>query len=117
MDIQLQSAAPIKKYAFIAFMCIITALAIYLLVKPTRPSLDARELTFTTAEQGPLDIYVNSFGEFISHEERLLTAPARGKVAEILHRLGAVVSPDTIIVRLINPQLEQDVNQATGALS
>ena len=117
MDIQLQSAAPIKKYAFFAFISLITALTIYLVVKPTRPSFDASELTFTTAEQGPLDIYVNSFGEFISHEERLLTAPARGKVAEILHRPGAVVTPSTIIAKLINPQLQQDVSQATGELS
>ena len=65
MDIQLQSAAPIKKYAFFAFISLITALTIYLVVKPTRPSFDASELTFTTAEQGPLDIYVNSFGKII----------------------------------------------------
>jgi len=117
MDIQLQASSSAKRNSLIAIACICTFLILYFTLKPSRPSFNINELSLTTAQQGPLDIYVDSFGEFISHEERLLTAPARGKVSEILHRPGAVVSPDTIIVRLINPQLEQDVNQATGALS
>ncbi|OIQ47946.1 MAG: RND transporter [Gammaproteobacteria bacterium MedPE] len=117
MDIQFQSSSSVKRYLLIAIAVLCALLIIYIVLKPSRPSFDISELTLTTAQQGPLDIYVDSFGEFISHEERLLTAPARGKVSEILHRPGAVVSPETIIVRLINPQLVQDVNQATGALS
>lgn len=117
MDIQLHSSLPKKRYAIFTIVCLCTCLILYFALNPARPSFHLSELDLSTTQQGPLDIYVDSYGKFVSHEERLLTAPARGKVSEILHRPGAIVSPETVIVRLINPQLAQDVNQATGELS
>jgi len=52
---------------------------------------------------------------FIS--ERLLTAPALGKVSEIFIRPGTLVTTDTIILHLSNPKLEQEVNEAKGLLA
>ena len=64
-----------------------------------------------------MDIYTSAYGEFASAKERLLTAPALGKVAEILVRPGAQVTADTVILHLSNPQLEQQVSQAQGLLA
>jgi len=74
-------------------------------------------LSFQTVVQGNLDIYANAYGEFASAKERLLTAPALGKVSEILVRPGTKVTPNTIILQLSNPKLEQEVNAANGQLA
>ena len=67
MDIQFQSSSSVKRYLLIAIAVLCALLIIYIVLKPSRPSFDISELTLTTAQQGPLDIYVDSFGEFISH--------------------------------------------------
>ena len=55
--------------------------------------------------------------EFASAKERLLTAPAMGKVAEILIRPGTKITPETVILLLSNPKLVQEVNQSKGLLA
>ncbi|GHG00443.1 efflux RND transporter periplasmic adaptor subunit [Thalassotalea marina] len=83
----------------------------------TTKSIDINTLSFRQVKAGPLDIYTQAFGEFASAKERLLTAPAYGKVSEILVRPGAIVSPDTVILTLANPELEQQVSEAQGQLA
>jgi len=117
MNIDLPTTSNKKTLIIILVSVTVVLLAMYRVFSPAVPSINKEDLTFTNVNQGPLDIYVNSFGEFASQEERLLTAPARGKVSEILVRPGALVKPDTVIIKLINPQLEQQVSQATGVLN
>ncbi len=80
-------------------------------------SVSAENLSFQTVKQGSLDIYSNAYGELISAKERLLTAPALGKVSEILVRPGTKVVPETVILHLFNPKLEQEVSEAKGQLA
>lgn len=117
MNIDLQTNSNKKAIIATALFSVLLLLAFYKVFNPSTPSISANDLTLSTAQQGPLDIYVNSFGEFASLEERLLTAPALGKVSEIMVRPGAIVKPDTVILTLINPQLEQRVSQAMGDLA
>jgi HlyD family secretion protein len=117
MNIDLPTASNKKPLIMAALFFTVVLFAFYKVFNPSIPSVNETDLQFATVQQGPLDIYVNSFGEFASQEERLLTAPALGKVSAIMVRPGALVEPNTIIVKLINPQLEQQVSQADGALS
>ncbi len=117
MKIELNQQKSWKKWlALIIFISLVGYAGIALSNKATK-SVSAAELSFQTVESGALDIYTNAYGEFSSAKERLLTAPALGKVAEILVRPGTVVTPETIILQLSNPKLEQKVSEARGLLA
>jgi len=117
MEISLQKNSPWKKWlAFGLFILLVGYAGIAASSKATK-SIDEASLTFQTVQTGDVDIYSNAYGELASAKERLLTAPALGKVAEILIRPGTKVEPSTIILRLFNPKLEQEVSQAQGQLA
>lgn len=57
------------------------------------------------------------YGEFSSKYERLVTASESGQVSEIFVRPGEEVLPDTIIARLVNPDLQQKLVEEQGKLA
>jgi len=117
MEIALTKKQPWKKWTAIASFTLLMGYAGYSVSGKATKSIALNQLSFQTVVQGNLDIYANAYGEFASAKERLLTAPALGKVSEILVRPGTKVTPDTIILQLSNPKLEQEVNAANGQLA
>ncbi|WP_281556449.1 HlyD family efflux transporter periplasmic adaptor subunit [Thalassomonas sp. RHCl1] len=106
-----------RKWLIAAALATGVACAAYGLTGSAIPDIDIDNLTFAKVQQGELNLYAEAYGEFYSAKERLLTAPAQGKVAEVLIRPGAKVTQDTVILRLSNPKLEQELNQAKGLLA
>lgn len=117
MKIELAQQKPWKKIAAIGVFISLLGYATFAVSSKASKTVDISKLSFQTVSTGPLDIFSGAYGEFASAKERLLTAPALGKVAEILVRPGTKVTPDTIILHLTNPKLEQEVNQAQGQLA
>ena len=117
MKIALTKKQPWKKWTAIASFTLLMGYAGYSVSGKATKSISLNQLSFQTVAQGDLDIYANAYGEFASAKERLLTAPALGKVSEILVRPGTKVNPDTIILHLTNPKLVQEVNAANGQLA
>lgn len=117
MEIKLTQQKPWKKWFGIGLFIIFVSYAAFAVSSKATKEVPYDTLTFQTVEQGPIDLYTNAYGEFYSAKERLLTAPAMGKVAEILVRPGTKITPDTVILLLSNPKLEQEVNQARGQLA
>jgi HlyD family secretion protein len=117
MEIKLSQHKPWKKWLGLSLFIILVSYAAFAVSSKASKDVAYDTLTFQTVEQGALDIYTNAYGEFYSAKERLLTAPAMGKVAEILVRPGTKITPETIILLLSNPKLEQEVNQAKGLLA
>jgi HlyD family secretion protein len=117
MKIALTKKQPWKKWTTIASFTLLMAYAGYSVSGKATKSVPLSDLSFQTVVQGDLDIYANAYGEFASAKERLLTAPALGKVSEILVRPGTKVMPDTVILHLSNPRLVQEVNAANGQLA
>ena len=117
MKIALTEKQPWKKWVAIASFTLVLSYAGYSVSGKATKSVQLKDLSFQTVVQGDLDIYANAYGEFSSAKERLLTAPALGKVSEILVRPGTKVTPDTIILHLSNPKLVQEVNAANGQLA
>ena len=117
MKIELTTQKPWKKWTAFALFFLLLAYATYAISSRTVKSVSAASLNFQTVQQGALDVYTNAYGELISAKERLLTAPALGKVSEILVRPGTKVTPETIILHLFNPKLEQEVSEARGELA
>ncbi|PKG85374.1 RND transporter [Colwellia sp. 75C3] len=117
MKIALTKKQPWKKWAAITSFTLLMGYAGYSVSGKATKSIALSQLSFQTVVQGDLDIYANAYGEFASAKERLLTAPALGKVSEILVRPGTKVTPDTVILHLSNPKLVQEVNAANGQLA
>ena len=117
MNIELKQQTAWKKwFGLVLFISLITYAA-FAVSSKTSKEVARDSLTFQTVEQDALDVYANAYGEFYSAKERLLTAPAMGKVAEILIHPGTKIPPETIILLLSNPKLVQEVNQAKGLLA
>ena len=117
MKIALTKKQPWKKWTAIASFTLLMGYAGYSVSGKATKSIPLSQLSFQTVAKGDLDIYASAYGEFSSAKERLLTAPALGKVSEILVRPGTKVNPDTIILHLTNPKLVQEVNAANGQLA
>jgi multidrug efflux pump subunit AcrA (membrane-fusion protein) len=117
MNIELKQQQPWKKwFGLVLFITLITYTAFAVSSKASK-EVSRDSLTFQTVEQGAIDVYTNAYGELYSAKERLLTAPAMGKVAEILIRPGTKITPETVILLLSNPKLVQEVNQSKGLLT
>ena len=117
MKIELAQKRPWKTWTLIGVFTFFLSYAVYALTTESVRSISSSQLAFETVESGALDIYSSVYGEFASAQERLLTAPAQGKVSEIFIRPGTQVVPETVILKLSNPKLEQEVNQARGELA
>ena len=117
MKIELKKQTPWKKWLPISLFVLLIAYATYAVSSKSTKSIASSEITLQTVQKGALDIYSTAYGEFSYAKERLLTAPALGKVSEILVRPGTNVTPTTIILKLSNPKLEQEVSQAQGELA
>lgn len=117
MKIELTTRKKWKNWLASSLFFLLLAYATYAVSSKSVKSVSAASLNFQTVQQGAIDVYSNAYGELISAKERLLTAPALGKVAEILVRPGTKVTPDTVILQLFNPKLEQEVSESRGELA
>lgn len=117
MKIELSPKQPWTKWVGISSFVLILGFAAYQVQSDAVKRVARDDLRFQTAQHGNLDIYTDAYGELVSAREKLLTAPAMGNVTEVLALPGTQVKPETPILRLSNPQLEQEVNQARGLLA
>ncbi|QBG36913.1 efflux RND transporter periplasmic adaptor subunit [Litorilituus sediminis] len=117
MKIELAPNRNLKKIFALSAFVLLLGYAGYAVSSKANKAIPLSQLSFEQVKQSDLDIYTNAYGEFASAKERLLTAPAQGKVAEILIRPGTKVTEDTVILQLVNPRLEQEVNAAKGELA
>jgi multidrug efflux pump subunit AcrA (membrane-fusion protein) len=76
--------------------------------------VSASDIDILKVEQGNVDLFSQAFGELFSEQERLLTSQASGKVAQIYLRPGTQVTPETVILSLTNPELNQSYQSALG---
>ena len=81
-------------------------------LKPAPPSVERSTIWIGTVKRGPMLRQVRGSGTLVPEEIRWIPATTAGRVETILLRPGAQVKPDTVIVELSNPQLQQDVREA-----
>lgn len=99
--------------SFIALLLI----SAFLILPQGQYKVDRGELLIGTVQRGDLAIAVDGYGVLRSYKQTLLTALTPATVEEVLLRPGAAVIPDSIILRLSNPELLQEVESAGMALS
>ncbi len=80
------------------------------------PSSDVKivrsDIRVASVQQSDLPFTISGFGKLISKHKRLLTAPTIATIEEILVLPGTQVEADTVIMKLSNPDLLLQVNNA-----
>ena len=81
-------------------------------LKPAAPSVDRATVWIDTVKRGPMLRQVRGSGTLVPEEIRWIPSTTAGRVETILLRPGAQVRPDTVIVELSNPELQQSVKES-----
>src|SRR4051812_62150 len=76
-------------------------------LKPAAPTVEAGTLWIDAVKRGTMLREVRGVGVLIPDEIRWVTALTDGLVENVVVQPGAVVTADTVIVELRNPQTEQ----------
>ncbi|HUJ39948.1 MAG TPA: HlyD family efflux transporter periplasmic adaptor subunit [Candidatus Acidoferrales bacterium] len=82
-------------------------------LKPAAPSVDKSTIWVDTVKRGPMVRQVRGLGTLVPEDIRWIPAQTDVRVDEIVLRPGALVNPDSIILKLSNPELEQSMEDAT----
>ena len=88
-------------------------------LKPAAPSVDRSTIWPDTVKQADLTIQVRgSTGSLVPREDSIELIPAQtdATVVRIIALPGAKVTPDTVVMDLSDPQLEQELLSAQSAL-
>lgn len=79
--------------------------------------INRSQLILGTVKRGDLQVSVDGYGVLRSNKQRLISAESSATVADILLRPGAEVLADSVILQLQDPQLQQDLDTASMAVS
>ena len=85
-------------------------------LKPAAPTVERSLVWIDTVKQGPKVRQVRGLGTLVPVDIRWLAARTSGRVERIVLRPGAVVQPDSVILELSNPDVEQAALNAALAL-
>ena len=76
------------------------------------PRKDRDTVYLDTVQRGPMVRNVRGTGTLVPEQIRWIPATTDGNVERIVIRPGAIINPDTVIVELSNPELEQTALEA-----
>jgi HlyD family secretion protein len=81
-------------------------------LKPAAPTVDRAVVWIDAVKRGSMLRNVRGSGTLVPEDIRWVNTQTSGRVERIVLRPGAQVTPDTVILELTNPQLEQAVRDA-----
>jgi HlyD family secretion protein len=81
-------------------------------LEPAAPRVELATIYPDTVERGEMIRQVRGIGKLVPEEVRWIPATSQGIVERILVEPGVTVEPGTILVELINPELEQQTSNA-----
>ena len=81
-------------------------------LKPAAMSVDRASVWVDTVKRGPMLRQVRGLGTLVPEDIRWIAAAKDGRVEKIVVRPGAHVEPDTLLVELTSPELEQTARDA-----
>jgi HlyD family secretion protein len=122
MDIKREGVVEAKRkrrilYGALAlFVVALVTLGLYRL-EPAAPSVDAATVWRDTVKRGEMLRQVRGPGTLVPEEIRRIALNTAATVERRVILPGAVVEPDTVILELSNPTLEQETQDAELALS
>jgi HlyD family secretion protein len=118
-DIKQKKKRQMLLWAGAAVIVVVVLAAIVLRLKPAAPTVDRSTIWTDTVKRGPLVRQVRStIGVLAPREDSIELIPAQTDATVVRIRIlpGAQVTPDTIIMDLVDPELQQEVLNAQLAL-
>jgi HlyD family secretion protein len=124
MDIQRPASVAQQKKRKRILIGVVAALAIagvsvaLARLKPAAPTVEAATVWRDTVKRGSMLRQVRGLGTLVPVDEarRWLASATQGRVERIVLRPGAQVTPDTVILELADPQLQQQLLEAENQL-
>jgi HlyD family secretion protein len=103
-----------RQIAFAAVAIIVVSVVSYVLanLEPAAPVVEGGTVWEDTVKRGPMVRDVRGLGTLVPEDIRWIPATTQGRVERILLRPGTPVKPDSVILELSNPQLEQELVNA-----
>jgi len=117
MDISRPDLARKKKLRQTLLGVIATVVVVVITVgisrlEPAAPLVDRDTIYLDTVQRGPMVRQLRGTGTLVPERIRWIPATTDGTVERIVIRPGALVAPDTVILELSNPELEQSTLEA-----
>jgi HlyD family secretion protein len=124
MDIQRPaSVAQAKKrrqYMFgaVGILVIVLVSVVLARLKPAAPTVERATVWVDTVKRGPMVRQVRGLGTLVPVDEarRWVPASTQGRVEKIVLRPGVQVTPDTVVLELSDPNVQQALNDAEQVL-
>jgi HlyD family secretion protein len=124
MDIQRPASVARRKklrqilFAIVAVIVVGLVSVVLARLQPAAPTVDRATVWIDTVKRGSMLRQVRGLGTLVPVDEarRQIPAITQGQVERILLRPGADVQPDSIILELSDPQLQQQLSDAEQQL-
>jgi HlyD family secretion protein len=103
-------------YATAGALTLLIITVIVARLKPAAPTVDKNLVWVDTVKRGSMIRQVRGIGTLIPEEIRWIAARTQGRVERIVLRPGAVVTPESVILVLANPTVQQAAIDAESEL-
>jgi HlyD family secretion protein len=103
-------------YGIIGMLVVIGVSIALARMEPAAPTVERGTVLEDTVKRGSIVRQVRGLGTLVPEDTRWIPATTAGRVERILLRPGAQVGPDSVILELSDPQVEQDALNARLAL-
>jgi HlyD family secretion protein len=103
-------------YAAVGVIVVIAVSIALARMEPAAPNVERATVLVDTVKQGSIIRQVRGLGTLVPEDTRWLPSTTDGRVERILLRPGAEVGPNSVILELSNPQVEQEAINAKLAL-
>ncbi|HEY9464285.1 MAG TPA: HlyD family efflux transporter periplasmic adaptor subunit [Vicinamibacterales bacterium] len=103
-------------YAAVGVIIVIGVSIALARMEPAAPNVERATVLVDTVKRGSIIRQVRGLGTLVPEDTRWLPSQTEGRVERILLRPGAQVGPNSVILELSNPQLEQEALNAKLAL-
>ncbi len=97
--------------------CLLVAVAGLAALGPAIPSVERSSVTVDQVKRGELLREVRGPGTLVPKEIRWIAAETAARVERIVIKPGAIVKPDTVILELSNPEVDDQLLAATTAVT
>ncbi|MCF3648191.1 efflux RND transporter periplasmic adaptor subunit [Synoicihabitans lomoniglobus] len=121
MDIPRPNQAAAKRKKRITMIVVVVALLGAITfglsrLKPAAPSMDRNLVWVDTVKRGPMVRQVRGLGTLVPENIRWVAARTQARVETIILRPGAMVTADSVILELSNPDVTQAAETAVSSL-
>ena len=103
-------------YAAVGVIIVIGVSIALARMEPAAPNVERATVLVDTVKRGSIIRQVRGLGTLVPEDTRWLPSTTEGRVERILLRPGAQVGPNSVILELSNPQVEQEAINAKLAL-